>query len=721
MSLKFQWLAGLVLIVLVAGASALATQLQSAQFQHIFSQLHQLHWPTQTSLQAMSEQRYELEQRLFAFTQRRPNASEYRVEQAALLAHIARAQEDKHWKTLQDLLAESEVLAPLQRSRHAYFSALKQALADPSIVLEPVLAVASSYQHALAETAFALQQAEQHTAMQALALSQSPRLMQWLAWFVVAGLALWLAWLGVFRIFQPLTTLSLALKRARDEGEFVPVSAITNADELGQAQRRLAQLFERLRSFFSEAERMLTAWPQGEFSHRIRLDSAGAIHRSVVALNANAANLAHFCRQLDALSQACLEGESIAVDKLDNAPYYQGVSERLQRDLQAVNLGLVQMQAVMEKVALGHLGYRVSAPLQGRFALLKAALHQALDRLEQVVMEASRVVSTQAQGELSGFIEGEYEGELSQLVEALNNNLDNLDQVISSMMVQGGHLVEQADRLADHTRLTQARVQQKWALFADAPQSLESLSQGMQRNFAQSLKAYKLAKQVEDKSKQSHSLAHQAVTVVQEVQLSAQKLNEMMTLLDVMSFQTQVLALNATVEAGRAEVETPAFANVAAEVRSLAQKSAEIAKDIKLTVHESVTRALQAMQVVNQSMDVLKPLAQSSEYVTKIAGHLALSTKSQAGDVAQIQALVAQVHQRMSETRHLFDQASEQAGTMRHQVQALGRHIHFFKTSKNMIELQEVPREDCAWEYALIEPTIGSNQSDRPKRVAASD
>lgn len=336
-------------------------------------------------------------------------------------------------------------------------------------------------------------------------------------------------------------------------------------------------------------------------------------------------------------------------------------------------------------------------------------------------MAASRVLNTQAQGELSGFIEGEYEGELSQLVEALNSNLENLDQVVSTMMVQGGHLQEQADRLANHTRLTQARVQQKWALFADAPQSLESLSQGVQRNFAQSVKAYKLAKQVEDKTKQGHLLAHQAVSVVQEVQLAAQKLNEMMTLLDVMSFQTQVLALNATVESARVDSELPAFANVAAEVRGLAQKSAEIAKDIKLTVHESVTRALQAMQVVNQSMEVLKPLAQSSEYVVKIAGHLALNTKTQAGDVAQIQGLVEQVHQRMSETRHLFDQASEQAGTMCHQAQALGRHIQFFKTSKNVIELQALTGDEGTWEYALIEPSSGVIQSDRRKPVTSSD
>ena len=172
----------------------------------------------------------------------------------------------------------------------------------------------------------------------------------------------------------------------------------------------------------------------------------------------------------------------------------------------------------------------------------------------------------------------------------------------------------------------------------------------------------------------------QVVQTMQAIDASGNKIADITGLIDSIAFQTNILALNAAVEAARAGEQGKGFAVVATEVRSLAQRSAGAAKDIKGLIAESVQATAAGTQLVQAAGDSMREIESSVQRVADLIGDIASSSAHQSSEIARVNIAIGQLDQATQQNAALVEQSAAAAESMREQAQGLTRTTALFRT-----------------------------------------
>jgi methyl-accepting chemotaxis protein-1 (serine sensor receptor) len=159
----------------------------------------------------------------------------------------------------------------------------------------------------------------------------------------------------------------------------------------------------------------------------------------------------------------------------------------------------------------------------------------------------------------------------------------------------------------------------------------------------------------------------------------SRQIADIIGVIDGIAFQTNILALNAAVEAARAGEQGRGFAVVAGEVRALAQRSAEAAKQIKSLIGESVARVEQGSTLVDEAGQTMREIVDSIRRVTEIVTEISNASSEQSAGVAQVGAAVGQMDQATQQNAALVEQSAAAAESLKHQADQLVRAVASFK------------------------------------------
>ena len=174
----------------------------------------------------------------------------------------------------------------------------------------------------------------------------------------------------------------------------------------------------------------------------------------------------------------------------------------------------------------------------------------------------------------------------------------------------------------------------------------------------------------------------QVVTTMQEIQSSSQKIGDIIGVIDGIAFQTNILALNAAVEAARAGEQGRGFAVVAGEVRTLAQRSAEAAKEIKALISRNVDQVTQGTTLVDQAGKTMEEIVGSIQRVSDIVSEITAATIEQSNGVQQVGDAVGQMDQVTQQNAALVEESAAAAGSLKDQAQHLVDAVAFFKLAE---------------------------------------
>lgn len=234
------------------------------------------------------------------------------------------------------------------------------------------------------------------------------------------------------------------------------------------------------------------------------------------------------------------------------------------------------------------------------------------------------------------------------------------------------------------------------------------------------------AKQAEQVSEEAQALAgdgdkamQETISAMENIQESSHKISEIVTLIDSIAFQTNLLALNAAVEAARAGDHGRGFAVVAGEVRSLAQKSADAAKDIKSLVDETVQRVNQGVETAGNTGSILNKINESIRSVTDMISHISQASSEQSEGIKQVHNAITQIDQVTQQNAALVEETSAAAENMNSQSETLKNDMAFFNTgiavnavkvpSKNK-QVAQLPKKSVDKQNnATTQTTSGSN------------
>jgi methyl-accepting chemotaxis protein len=294
--------------------------------------------------------------------------------------------------------------------------------------------------------------------------------------------------------------------------------------------------------------------------------------------------------------------------------------------------------------------------------------------------EVNHITHRMAQGDLSVDVKLRA-GDQSSIMHGIKTMRDNVAQIVAHVR-QGSESVATASaEIAQGNQDLSSRTESQASALEETAASMEELGSTVKQNADNARQANQLAQSASTVAVQGGEVVAQVVDTMKGINESSRKINDIISVIDGIAFQTNILALNAAVEAARAGEQGRGFAVVAGEVRSLAGRSAEAAKEIKTLITDSVQRVEQGSALVDQAGTTMNEVVTSIRRVTDIMGEISAASSEQSAGVGQVSEAVTSMDQATQQNAALVEEMAAAAASLRAQAQDLVQTVAVFKLS----------------------------------------
>jgi len=343
----------------------------------------------------------------------------------------------------------------------------------------------------------------------------------------------------------------------------------------------------------------------------------------------------------------------------------------------------------------GNFSERASTENKSDFMLSMAeGLNKLLDTADVGLSDVSRVLLALSEGDLTEKIDANYKGTFDQLKNYSNQTTDNLARIIGEIRTAADTINTGSVEIAQGNADLSNRTEQQAASLEETASSMEELTGTVRLNADNAKQANALASKASEVAVDGGDLIQQVVQTMASINESSQKISDIIGVIDGIAFQTNILALNAAVEAARAGEQGRGFAVVASEVRTLAQRSANAAKDIKALISDSVSKITDGNALVGRSGDTMKEIVTSIKSVNDIMSEIAAASAEQSAGIDEIGKAVTQMDSMTQQNAALVEQAAASAESMQTQADQLTSRVATFKLTDSMGEddVQEIAK-----------------------------
>ncbi|MBM3344804.1 MAG: HAMP domain-containing protein [Betaproteobacteria bacterium] len=313
-------------------------------------------------------------------------------------------------------------------------------------------------------------------------------------------------------------------------------------------------------------------------------------------------------------------------------------------------------------------------------ALATALLALALKRrMVRPLERASRLADAIAQGDLTQHIAVSGQDETAMLAASLNTMKSRLAPTLSNIKQVSSDINTAAGEIAQGNQSLAARTEQQVAALEKTAASLEELTSAVRQNAENTRKASALSATASEVAAKSGRAINDVVITMSGISESSKRISDIIGVIDGIAFQTNILALNAAVEAARAGEQGRGFSVVAAEVRSLAQRSAASAREIKSLIDDSAGKVESGAALVDDAGYTIGELMESVRQVSDLISDIAAANQEQNSGIEQVNVAVTQMDQASQQNAALVEQVSATAESMRDQAAALMNAVNAFE------------------------------------------
>ncbi|WP_462387896.1 methyl-accepting chemotaxis protein [Acidovorax sp. Q11] len=311
-------------------------------------------------------------------------------------------------------------------------------------------------------------------------------------------------------------------------------------------------------------------------------------------------------------------------------------------------------------------------------ALLAFTVTRSIVRPVQRGKEAAENI---ADGDLTHPIEANGNDETGQLLQALATMQSRLASIVGNVRHNAEGVATASTEIASGNNDLSARTEQQASALQETAASMEQLGSTVRQNADNARQANQLAMNASTVAQQGGDVVAEVVTTMKGINDSSKKIADIISVIDGIAFQTNILALNAAVEAARAGEQGRGFAVVAGEVRSLAQRSAEAAKEIKGLIGTSVERVERGTALVDKAGATMSEVVASIRRVTDIMGEISAASSEQSQGVSQVGEAITQMDQATQQNAALVEQSAAAADSLKTQAGQLVDAVAVFRLS----------------------------------------
>ena len=315
-----------------------------------------------------------------------------------------------------------------------------------------------------------------------------------------------------------------------------------------------------------------------------------------------------------------------------------------------------------------------------KYATDVTAQVKAAQALQAAVAETQGVVTSAKENDLRHRIplEGKT-GDIAQLCEGVNGLLDTMSSMIAEISETSQTLSTAAREIASGNTDLSQRTEEQAASLEETAASMEELTTTVRQNAENAQQANKLASSASDVAIKGGAVVADVVQTMDGISQASRKIADIIGVIDEIAFQTNILALNAAVEAARAGEQGRGFAVVAGEVRSLAGRSAEAAKEIKRLIADSVEKVALGSQLVNQAGSTMQGVVASVQRMTDIMGEITHASAEQSSGIERVTHTIHDMDRSTQQNAALVEQAAAAADSLRAQAHGLEAVVSVFK------------------------------------------
>ncbi|HIE5354727.1 TPA: methyl-accepting chemotaxis protein [Stenotrophomonas maltophilia] len=497
-------------------------------------------------------------------------------------------------------------------------------------------------------------------------------------------------------------------------GDLSVSTRATSNDEAGKMLSATAEMTAMLRRFSEQTQLMAQMHAGPDISHRIPEDFPGVYGQLASGINTV------IFEHLDAIRDAIDVLNQYAVGNLaPDARRLPGSRAILHESMDAAKASLLaintQIQQLAAAAAAGDFSQRGDAQrFQHDFKVMIDHLNTMMEVADGNLGQLSQLLQSIAAGDLTARMDGQFNGVFARMRDDANATVTQLTRIVGQIQASASSITLAAGEIASGNNDLSRRTEQQAANLEETAASMEELTSTVRQNAEHARQANQLAIGAHGVASQGGEVVGQVVTTMSAIEASSKKIAEIISVIDGIAFQTNILALNAAVEAARAGEQGRGFAVVASEVRTLAQRSAAAAKEIKGLIDDSVGKVADGSALVHKAGATMGEIVASVQRVTDIMAEISAASQEQSAGIEQVNQTVVQMDETTQQNAALVEEATAAARAMEEQAVQLGEAVARFRLASQ----NEAPQPAVIVAAQRGTPAAAPAARPAPQRVA---